>query len=367
MHRNEDFAGTKNWYAQGGSSFGYDTISRTNPGVSECNSACQETIEEPRWALQMQGAIGWGPVKRYGLSFTTHYRYSQNLRTNEDQAAKFGQWFKTFKSADFIFPTRDMLRSHELVSEIRYSKSPFQLGLHAMLDFERVGSNAGFLGAPNEVSDSVRNVEQVVPWIQWRIPGTYIATLYSPLRTEINKEDPRISFTTWSLRQAGRGVFISLVQDNLFYLPKISSTANLSLNLTNKKSASIQNDSRKFGAKFSMDFPIAFNIRLQPFIKYDRETFILPRIRINNATDGSATLIDRVDSILGSGGQTYFDLSRNWRFNFILGFESTQSTLKDFSGSKMSYVGGLSYSWPLSRSVIRRLDRFTDSLSAEEN
>jgi len=68
-----------------------------------------------------------------------------------------------------------MLRSHELATEIRYSMTPWQFGIHAMLDFERVGSSAGFLGAPNEVSDSVRNVEQVVPWFQWRIPGTYIA------------------------------------------------------------------------------------------------------------------------------------------------------------------------------------------------
>jgi hypothetical protein len=367
LRQNEDFIGTKSWYALGSSSFGYDTISRTNPGVSECNTACQKTIEEPRWALLLQGAVGWGPVKRNNLSFTTHYRYSQNLRTNEDQAGKFGQWFKSFNSADFIFPTRDMLRSHELVSEIRYSMTPFQFGLHAMLDFERVGSNASILGAPNEVSDSVRNVEQVVPWLQWRIPGTYIATLYTPLRTEINKEDPRTSFTTWSMSSAGRGMFMSVLQDNLFYLPKISSTASLTLNLTNKKSASIQNDSRKMGVKFSMDFPIAFNIRMQPFLKYDRENFILQRIRINNETDGSASLVERVDSIIGSGGQAYFDLSRNWRFNFTLGFESTQSTLSDFSGSKMTYVGGLSYAWPVSRAVIRRLDRFTDSLSAEEN
>lgn len=160
---------------------------------------------------------------------------------------------------------------------------------------------------------------------------------------------------------------MSVLQDNLFYLPKISSTASLTLNLTNKKSASIQNDSRKMGVKFSMDFPIAFNIRMQPFLKYDRENFILQRIRINNETDGSASLVERVDSIIGSGGQAYFDLSRNWRFNFTLGFESTQSTLSDFSGSKMTYVGGLSYAWPVSRAVIRRLDRFTDSLSAEEN
>jgi hypothetical protein len=191
--------------------------------------------------------------------------------------------------------------------------------------------------------------------------------LYTPLRTEINKEDPRISFASWSLSKAGRGVFATVIQDNLFYLPKISSTASLALNLTNRKSASIQNDSRRLGARFSLDFPIAFNIRIQPFLRYDRESYILQRIRINNSTDGSATLVERADSILGSGGQVYFDLSRNWRFNFILNFESTQSTLSDFSGSKMSYIGGVSYALPQSRAVIRRLDRFTDSLSAEEN
>jgi hypothetical protein len=367
LKNRDDFSGTKNWFGSTGAMWGYDSISRTNPGVAECNNACQKTIEEPRWALMLNGAAGWGPIKRNNVSFTTHYRYTQNLRTNEDQAAKFGQWFKTFKSADFIFPTRDMLRSHELATEIRYSMTPWQFGIHAMLDFERVGSSAGFLGAPNEVSDSVRNVEQVVPWFQWRIPGTYIATLYSPLRTEINKEDPRNSYTTWSMRQVGRGVFISAIQDNLFYLPRISSTANVTLNWLNKKSASIQNDSSRLGARFSMDFPIAWNIRLQPFVRFDREEFIIQRIKINNITDGSASLIKRTDSIIGSGGQAYVDLSRNWRFVFNLNYESTQSTLSDFSGSKMAYQGGVTYSWPLTRPVLRRLDRFNDTLAAEEN
>lgn len=363
----DELGGTQNWFGLGGAGYGYDTISRTNPGVAECSEACDKTIVEPRWALQLQGALGWGPIKKNNISFTTHYRYTQNLRTNEDQAGRISQWFKTFKSEDFIFPTRDMLRSHEIVSEIRYSKTPFQFGLHAMLEFERVGSSASFLGAPNEVSDSVRNIEQVVPWFQWRIPGTYIATLYTPMRTEINKEDPRNSFTTWSLQKSGRGLFITAIQDNLFYLPKISSTAGVTFNWTNKKSASIQNDSSRIGAKVSMDFPIAWNIRLQPYMKFDSDSYILQRIKINNITDGSATLVKRTDSIFATGGQAYYDLSRSWRFNFITNFESTQSTLSDFSGSKISFFGGFTYSWPLTRPVLRRLERFTDSLAAEEN
>jgi hypothetical protein len=367
LRANEEFGGVRNWFGMLGSSFGFDTLTRTNPGVGECSANCKSTIEEPRWALQLQGAVGWGPVKRDNVSFTTHYRYTQNLRTNNDQLARFGTWFSTFKTGDFLFPTRDMLRSHELVSEIRYSATPFQLGLHGILDFERVGSSSSFLGEPNEIADSVRNMEQLTPWVQWRIPGVYISTLYAPMRTEINKEDPRTSYTTWSLKSAGRGIFFTLIQDNLFYLPKISSTAGLTLNFTNKKSASIQNDSSKWGGKASFDFPIAFNFRVQPFFKYESENFILPRIKVENTSDGTARLETRSDSILGAGGQTYVDISRNWRFAFAIAYESTQSSLSDFSGSRMSYFGGFTYSWPLSRAVLRRLDRFSDSLTAEEN
>lgn len=366
MRNREDLGGTKNWFGTAGAGFGYDTISRSNPGVADCSESCQKTIEEPRYALQLQTAAGWGPIKRKNLTFTTHYRYIQNLRTNQDQAAKFGQWLKTFKSTDFIFPTRDMLRSHELVAELRYSMAPFQFGLHAMLDFERVGSSASFLGAPNEVSDSVRNIEQVVPWVQWRIPKKYIATLYSPLRTEINKEDPRNSFTTWSLSAKGRGMFVTLIQDNLLYLPSLSSVAGLSLNWTNKKSASIQNDSSRLGARVSLDFPIAWDVRVQPFFKYDKEDYILQRIRINNTTDGSATLVKRSDSIIGSGAQAYLDLYKSWRLWFLFTGESTQSSLSDFSGSKLSFLGGFNYSLP-DNGALRRLNRFTDFLSAEEN
>lgn len=260
-----------------------------------------------------------------------------------------------------------MLRSHELVTEIRYSSNPWQIGLHGMLDFERVGSSANFLGEPNEVADSVRNIEQVVPWIQWRIPGVYIATLYAPMRTEISKEDPRNSYTSWSFRKTGRGVFLTAIQDNLFYLPNISSTAGLTFNWTNKKSASIQNDSSRLGVKASLDFPIAFNIRAQPFLKYDVEKYVLPRIKIDNITDANAMLLNRSDSVFGMGGQAYLDLNKSWRMSFVFNYESLQSTLSDFSGSKISYQGGLSYSWPVTRQVLRRLDRFSDSLTTEEN
>jgi hypothetical protein len=106
---------------------------------------------------------------------------------------------------------------------------------------------------------------------------------------------------------------------------------------------------------------------MQPYVKYDSEKYILQRIRIDNITDGAAELLQRTDSILGTGGQTYFDLNKNWRFSFQFAYESTQSTLSDFSGSRMSYQGGLTYSWPITRPVLRRLDRFSDSLTAEEN
>lgn len=367
LRARDELTGIRNWFGSAGSAFGFETLSRNNPGAAECTTGCKKTIEEPRWALQMHGAIGWGPIKRNNISFTSHYRYTQNYRTNDEQAARFGTWFKTFKTGDFIFPMRDMLRSHELVTEVRYSATPWQAGLHAMLDFERVGSSASFLGEPNEIADSVRNIEQVVPWIQWRIPGVYIATLYSPMRTEINKEDPRNSFTTWSFQNKGRGVFMTAIQDNLFYFPKISSTANLTLNWTNKKSASIQNDSSRLGLKTGMDFPIAYNIRMQPYARYDVDNYILARVKLDNNAEGTAELLKRSDSIFGMGGTAYFDLSKNWRFSFQFNYESTQSSLSDFSGSKMAYIGGFAYSWPATRQVLRRLDRFVDPLTSEEN
>jgi len=368
MRNQDDFLGVKNWYGSTGGAFGAESFTRNNPGVYECSSDdCKKTIEEPRWALQLQGAAGWGPVKRNNFSFTTHYKYTQNLRTNDEQVRRFSSWFGSFKASDFLFPTKDALRSHELVTEIRYSKKPWQFGVHAMLEFERVGSSSAFLGEENEIADSVRNIEQVVPWVQWRKPGAYIGTLYSPMRTEINKEDPRISFTSWSLSSAGRGIFFSAIQDNLFYLPKISSTAGATLSWINKKAASVQNDSSKLGLKLSMDFPIAYNIRALPQFKYEIESYILERISVSTTEDGSPSLAERSDEIIGTGVQLYYDYNKSLRLYFNLNYESTQSSLSDFSTSKLVYVGGIQYSWPLSRTVLRRIDRFSESLSSEEN
>ncbi|MEY2987790.1 MAG: hypothetical protein RJB13_1311, partial [Pseudomonadota bacterium] len=268
---------------------------------------------------------------------------------------------------DFLFPTKDALRSHELVTEVRYSKKPWQFGIHAMLEFERVGSSSAFLGEENEIADSVRNIEQLVPWVQWRKPGAYIATIYSPMRTEINKEDPRSSFTTWSLTNAGRGIFFSAIMDNLLYLPKISSTAGATLSWINKKAASVQNDSSKLGIKMSMDFPIANNFRALPHFKFESENYILERISVAPDQSGAISLTERSDEIIGTGAQIYYDYNKGLRLYFNLSYESTQSSLSDFSTSKLIYLGGIQYSWPLTRTVLRRIDRFSESLSSEEN
>jgi hypothetical protein len=366
LRNQDDFTGVKNWYYSTGATFGAENLTRSNPGIYECEK-CKKTIEEPRWALQLQGAAGWGPVKRNNFSFTTHYRYTQNLRTNDEQVRRFGTWFSSFKASDFLFPTKDMLRSHELVTEIRYSKRPWQFGMHAMLEFERVGSSSLFLGEENEIADSVRNIEQIVPWVQWRKPGAYIGTLYSPMRTEINKEDPRTSFTSWSATTAGRGLFVSVIQDNLIYLPRISSTIGATLSWLNKKAASVQNDSTLLGIKTSMDFPIAYNIRTQPYLKYEVENYILERISMAQTEDAKTSLAERSDEVIGSGAQIYFDWSKSVRLNFTLSYESRQSSLSDFSSSRLVYQGGILYSWPLSRTVLKRIDRFSESLSSEEN
>lgn len=368
LRNQDDFSGVKNWYGSTGAAFGAESFTRNNPGVYDCTSDnCKKTIEEPRWALQLQGAAGWGPVKRNNFSLTTHYRYTQNLRTNDEQVRRFSSWFGSFKASDFLFPTKDALRSHELVTELRYSRKPWQFGIHAMLEFERVGSSSAFLGEENEIADSVRNIEQVVPWVQWRNPGSYIGTIYSPMRTEINKEDPRTSYTTWSLSNSGRGIFFSTILDNLLYLPKISSTAGATLSWINKKAASVQNDSSKLGLKMSMDFPIAYNIRAAPYFKYEKENYILERISVAATQDGTASLAERSDETIGTGAQLYYDYSKSLRLYFNLNYESTQSSLSDFSTSKLVYLGGINYSWPLSRAVLRRVDRFSESLSSEEN
>jgi hypothetical protein len=361
--------GLTNWYAQVGTGFGIDEVSKCDPGAESCNAP----ISESHYSLLLKGIVGWGPVRTKHFLFNIHYKYNQNWGTDYLQVDRFfARWFDTFKTEDFLFPTKSLLRSHEIAWDMRGLWNPFQAGLFSRLNFGRVGSS--FFGEPLEEVETVVVSENFVPYVSYKYDRFYRAQLSSPFRTEINREDPRLSNTTYSFSSKGRGRIFSLKLSNAGFIEPIESLVYLDLSHQQLKYASIQNDRVRNGASASVDFPVAFGIRVVPKLGYFKDEYLVNRPRIPGYTKKKATELINTKAIEVARNDTFLTLglSVNWsiddnsKLDLTLSRESNTSTLSEFNITRNELVLGYTYSWPTQSTVSKRVDRFTESPYAEE-
>ena len=361
--------GLDSWYAQIGTGFAVDELSKCDPGADSCNSP----ISESRYSLLLSGILGWGPIRTKHFLFNTHYKYSQNWGTDYLQVDRFfDRWFDTFKGEDFLFPTKSLLRIHELAWDIRGLWNPFQLGLFSRLSFARVGSST--FGDKLEEAETVVSSENFVPYFSYKYERFYRVQFSMPFRTEINKDDPRFSNTTYSFSSNGRGRIFSFKLSNAAYIEPIESLVFLDLVRQQLKYASIQNDRIRNGVSSSLDFPIVFGIRATPRVGYYQDSYLVNRPRIPGYTKKKAKDLINTKAIEAERKDTYLTLGlgvgwaidENSKVELALSRESNTSSLPEFNQTRNEIRLGYTYSWPNSNTVGKRVDRFTESPYAEE-
>lgn len=361
--------GLKTWYAHFDSGFGIDEVSRCDPSAEDCS----KPITESRYNLQLAGLIGWGPLRTDNIFFNLHYKYSHNWSTDYAQVERFfDKWFSNRRAENFLFPTKSMLRTHEIASDLRYLAQPFQIGLFTRLSISRLGSKT--FGEELETAETIVKSENFVPYVSYKYDRYYRGQFSMPFRTEINADDPRLSNASYSWKSEGRGRALSLKLSNGIYIPPIDSLLYLDISKLEFKYASIQNDRSRTGVSSSFDFPVIWDLRVSPRAVYYKEKFIVDRIRIPGyKKSNAASLIaepakefPREDTYLSFGLYTYWDFSRTARVDFSLLRETSTSTITEFNVVRNVLLLGYSYSWPSTNVVVKRVDRFSESPYAEE-
>jgi hypothetical protein len=361
--------GLKTWYAQFDSGFGVEEISRCDPGAEDCS----KPITESRYNLGLAGILGWGPLRTESFLFNIHYKYSQNWSTDYAQVERFlDKWFSQRKAENFIFPTKSLLRTHEIAWDLRYIYQAFQAGLFTRLSWGRVGSR--MFGEELEEAETVAKTENFVPYLSYKHDRYYRGQLSLPFRTEINKDDPRLSNASYSWDSEGRGRAFSVRLSNGVYVPPWDSLLYLDLYRLEYKYASIQNDRTRTGLSASLDVPVVWQLRVTPRLVYAKDGFLVPRVRQKGYTKATASSLINVkpqevvrgDTFLSYALFAYYDVSSSSRIDFSMLRENTTSTLPEFNVMRSQFVLGYSYSWPTTSTVSKRVDRFSESPYAEE-
>ena len=358
--------GLSSYYWRGSAGYQYNSESKNDPGNTNT------PIADERHKMLLGATVGWGPIRAEDLYFNIHYSYLQDWKTDQNQVQQFGKWFGDPRAENFLFRTQDLLRSHELASDLRYVNDPIQAGVFTRFTIGRVGSS--LLGEDFESARTVVKSENFVPYVSYKYGRIYRAQLSMPFRTEINTEQPILSNASYAFGSSGRGLLLSANLNNGLFIPLINSLVYLDLFYLRNKYASIQNDRDQIGTAVSIDFPVIWRIRAAPRLVYYQQDFVADRVRIScfRKTQGpeecseSPTLVKRKDTFLGSGGQVYYDWTANSRFVGNFAFNRTTSTIPEFN--KVEYLFTLSYiySWPKTSLVQKRTQRFQENKYAEE-
>ncbi len=359
--------GLTSYYLRASSGYELETTQKNDPANTNV------PISDQKHKMLFGGVIGWGPIRANDLFFNVHYTYKQDWKTDQGQFTQFqNQWFQSPSAETFLFRTQDLLRSHELASDLRYIHRYFQAGVFSRFSLARVGSQ--LLGAEFEEARTVVKSENFVPYFSFRYGRYYRGQISAPFRTEINEDEKRLSNATYSLDSRGRGFLMSADMNNGFFIPSINSLIFLDLSYNQFKYASIQNDRRQIGIATSIDFPVIWRVRAAPKFLYQTNDFIADRVRIEGfkktGSEGesteSPTLIARNDTVLGASGSLYADITKTQRLSVSFSINSTTSTIPEFNILQEIYSLTYSYAWPRTSLVQKRVQRFQENTYAEE-
>lgn len=302
-----------------------------------------------------------------------HYEYGQRWDMPLDQVDRFLANVPRLSKSSFLLQSRFMERNHSFVLDARYVNPTLQAGLHSRLSFQRAGST--IIGLSGESTETTSVTENFTPYLTLQWTPQYRVQLSSPFRTQIDRADPQLNNATYSFNQRGRGRLFSFKISNAVSLQSLRSRLYLDGFLTDYKYGSILYDRTRTGASLSFDFPVLPFLRAVPKASVYQDSYIVKRVRIlNTGGDQSGTaqtgelprISGRSDNGKAYGCDLVLDFGKQWRSKAAFLMENVSSSIREFNSTRTTFEAGLSYAWPSSAFVARRLSRFTDSTLAEE-
>lgn len=367
--------GADNSYVQAESGFSILERTRRNP-EHRLQEEQNPSVGDARYSLDFSGLVGWGPVRVGSFLFIAHYKYHQSWGTDGNQIQRFyDSWLNNPSAETFLFPAKSLIRTHSLASEMRgiiYENATgfaTTLGLYSQINLKRQGSS--FLGEKDEVAETVSANEYFIPYAMFRFGAGYQSRIAIPFRTDIDRQDPLLSNSTYSFNNRGRGRLLSAVWLNELAFANLRSLLNADFFYLQYRYASITEDRDRMGAATKFEFPIWDRLRMIGRFLYGMDTFFLDKVRIPKSSStgiGVPEEIERVDTTYKFSISAYydFDRARHHRVNGRFNLAQTISTVAEFNTQANTIYLGYSYTLPRTGTVTRRVNDFDEDYYESE-
>jgi outer membrane protein assembly factor BamD (BamD/ComL family) len=346
-------------------------------GYAPVETGKLEERSSSSYSLQTKSSIGVGPIRQKGATSFAGYTYKQDWLIQPETLTAF--FTESFSLEAFPIRGDLMERTHQFFGDVRkqFSQSLFA-GAYARIEFSKIGSS--FFPSPDESSLKVvtpnKDTQLLIPWLGWSWNQNSRSMISMYFKKEIHNQSNEHSNKTYE---------INLVDQDPAFSFTISHAIDLDSNKLNLNADLFQyefiyNDywldySRLgllLGANYTMFSGLGTNIIAGLY----QDSYKLPHIQTGGcgSTPSTTSPSDddaRVSCRRKDSGQmlqvaVYYDRSANLRFNFQALMVENKSPQKVFSSSKVSYLGGVRWSFPGTVRVSRMTERFADAAFTKE-
>lgn len=315
--------------------------------------------------------LGVGPFKFEPFSFHASYRYAQDWQSSSSQANLFWyQWFQDPSMKNFLFPTRSLLRTHDLATDLRFTWEKWQLGFFSKLSWNRVGSS--LLGENLEETQTSSLGEIFSPYLSLLINQIYHVQFSLPFRSEVYQDARRLSNKSYSFG-GEEGFFLSYRMRNGLLIRPWKSIFKADFEFQQFRYASIQYDKEWFWLNLALNLPFLGSTRLEPLFSFQMEPYLvqIPKIPkfqenpIQNEQDSTLHQRTDVSFLLGLNFFLYFTSQWSLQTHFDYQSSSAGTELPEFTTSEVNFFLKMIYSLPKTSTIVRRLQRFNDPIFIE--
>jgi len=291
------------------------------------------------------------PCNPHGEGFLG-YTYAQNWTTDGDQANLFAdQWLDTYQGEDFLFPTNLLSRTHTVwgLAAAKFSTDTLEtdVGVYTYYAIKRYGSQ--LLGGPGESATTAEVTENFVPYVFLNIDDVYKTWIYSPFLTDLNRQDPRTSYSTYSWYEVGRGEMFSVGWQHAGRFAKPYNTLVFAnFEVSRQTWAILPNDRDVMTGSFSALWMPNTSWNVKPAYSYSTSTFPVGWVRVEVTPDEDSLPYanPRRDDV----NRASLDLEWKWdstkTWTAHVAWQDQQSNYSQFNTSFYSFQLEFNYFYP---------------------
>jgi hypothetical protein len=330
-----------------------------------------KTVPRENQLVDLEAAIGIGPVKTKDAQAVAGYAYIQNWLTDSTRLA---EWFSDLTRLDYLPFQLDLLsRSHQIFGDYRRQlPKNFFMGVYGLYNYKTLGSRIGSDELLSEVL-SLHESTLFVPFIGLSMQKHFNTIIYAFLKQEINFESPTYSYKSFSLFGDASAISVGLTQT--FAFPKARLDGSFEVFRYEYIYNNYWLDFSRLGGLLKLRYGFYKKFFLQGYFGMYSDAFQVPILRVKGCKFPADELADttkparcqRNDS--GTLWQlgAYYSHGGNLRFDFFYtNISDSSANLIIYDRSLRRFSGAITWSFPAVERTNRYVDRFSEQIFRKE-